>query len=75
MTYTFTDINVNRRGSSVEITASAPDMVSAKVVYPAEDIKKLFGISIDKWMMEHADNEETLWEMFYSIHNMREINA
>jgi len=72
MKYTFTDINVSKKGNSVEITASAPDMISVKVVYPAEDIKKLFGMTIDKWMMEHADNEETLWEMFYNVYNIKE---
>jgi len=67
---TYTGINAQRKGNSIELTATAPEGVEKRLLLPAEDIRAIYSFGANKFMEEIADNERELWRLFNLVESI-----
>lgn len=68
---TYTGISAQRKGNSIQLTATAPEGVEKRLILPSEDIRELYGYGAAAFMENQADNERELFRLFNCVEGIR----
>jgi len=67
----YTGISAQRKGNSIELTATAPEGVEKRLILPSEDIRAIYSFSAAQFMEQVSDSEKELWRLFNCVESIR----
>lgn len=66
----FTSIEARLKNYGITLTAIGPDDNEVPVHIQNEDIKALYGCNPASFLEKYENDQETLFELFYSVHGI-----